>query len=537
MFYRKVDLRKLYEAMDEPVGMENNPGVVMGDDNAPVETAPQAAESFPTPPESNPGENKEAVKVMKGMTYAFPVTQEDYNQLTQLINAGIGDWTSSTPLKTVSDPNSNAMMEIGGQSKPVYLKIVLAQTKGERLSAPLNLEDEDRVYVALMTSPNDLKSNLDAAVDITNYVKLTVKTPLMKSGTNVEHSLNMWKNFQSDEETPVETSEFDANNIEQIQSEQPGLAAQLDLPESRKRFVGGKWKPVNEAFKMVRYDDGSSSNRWLYDDVTKKAYLVSSPKRYQELVAKYGISGAATAMPKSEIDAAAAAARRPVIVDDLAKVEAGTVLKSGGSGKAVEEIQTMLGITVDGKFGPQTKEAVKKFQQENGLKVDGIVGKNTLTALRKKKSDAEAADAKAKADADAAAAAEADAKAKADAEAAAAAEAKAKADAEAAAAAQRQADDKDLEEMSADELRAELDKSKIELKAARQEARQERRSDRQDRRETRRDARQDRREDRQEERLRRRVEKIQKKIEKATNESKIYNFDEFVKIVHGFQSK
>jgi len=334
----------------------------------------------------------------------------------------------------------------------------------------------------------------------------------------------MWLDFEEgspevvkDADTESSKTENEANmdNVEQIQSEQPGLAAQLDLPESRKRFVGGKWKPVNEAFKMVRYDDGSSPNRWLYNDVSKKAYLVSSPERYRELVAKYGISGTAVSMPKSEIDAAAAAAKRPVKVDDLAKVEAGTVLKSGRSGKAVEEIQAMLGIKADGKFGPQTKEAVKKFQQENGLKVDGIVGKNTLTALRKKKSDAEAADAKAKAEA----AAEADAKAKAE------------------AAAERQTDDKDLEEMSADELRAELDKSKIELKAARQEARQERRSDRQDRREARRDARQDRREDRQEERLRRRVEKIQKKIEKATNESKIYNFDEFVKIVHGFQSK
>ncbi len=503
MLYRKIDFRKLYEAMDDQADLENNPGVVMGDKNAPVETAPQAAESFPTPPESNPGENKEAVKVMKGMTYAYPVNQEDYNQLNQLIEAGSGEWNSSTPLKKVSDPNSTATMEIGGQSKPVYLKVILIQTKGERLSTPLNLEDEDRVYVALVTSPSDLKSNLDTAVDITNYVKLTVKTPIMKSGNNIEYSLNMWKNFKSNEETSSENTEASMNDVKQIKSEQPGLAAQLDLPESRKRFVKGKWAQVNEQTGVLQ----SSQN----NDSTKTS--TSSKPNFVPFLSP-------EAKAKADASTKTSTSSKPIVINDISKVEAGTVLKLGRTGKAVEEIQTMLGITSDGKFGPQTKEAIKKFQQENGLKVDGIVGKNTLTALRKKKSDATA---------------EAEAKAKE----AAKPEVKNKAEETAtkAAEAQPKTENKNLEDMSVKELKDELNKSKNNLKAARQEARQEKRSDRQDRREARKDARQDRREDSQEERLRRKVEKIQKKIEKATNESKIYNFDEFVKIVHGFQSE
>lgn len=36
---------------------------------------------------------------------------------------------------------------------------------------------------------------------------------------------------------------------------------------------------------------------------------------------------------------------------------------------------------VDGKIGPQTREAVRQFQQVNGLKVDGVVGKQTWTKL------------------------------------------------------------------------------------------------------------------------------------------------------------
>jgi len=37
--------------------------------------------------------------------------------------------------------------------------------------------------------------------------------------------------------------------------------------------------------------------------------------------------------------------------------------------------------SIDGKFGPLTREAVKEFQRINGLKVDGIVGKQTWAKL------------------------------------------------------------------------------------------------------------------------------------------------------------
>lgn len=37
--------------------------------------------------------------------------------------------------------------------------------------------------------------------------------------------------------------------------------------------------------------------------------------------------------------------------------------------------------SVDGIYGPKTKEAVKYFQRKNGLAVDGIVGKKTAAAM------------------------------------------------------------------------------------------------------------------------------------------------------------
>jgi peptidoglycan hydrolase-like protein with peptidoglycan-binding domain len=74
-----------------------------------------------------------------------------------------------------------------------------------------------------------------------------------------------------------------------------------------------------------------------------------------------------------------------VIVDDLSKVENGMqILKWGRAGKAVEEVQKMLNVAVDGKYGPVTKAAVEKFQAENGLQVDGIIGQKTIAALKAK---------------------------------------------------------------------------------------------------------------------------------------------------------
>lgn len=44
-------------------------------------------------------------------------------------------------------------------------------------------------------------------------------------------------------------------------------------------------------------------------------------------------------------------------------------------------IQSKLGISADGIYGPQTTQAVKDFQAKNGLTVDGIVGPQTLAKL------------------------------------------------------------------------------------------------------------------------------------------------------------
>jgi len=59
------------------------------------------------------------------------------------------------------------------------------------------------------------------------------------------------------------------------------------------------------------------------------------------------------------------------------------VLSSGDEGRQVQLLQQALGgVSVDGVFGPETEEAVRKFQASKGLTVDGIVGPATSAALR-----------------------------------------------------------------------------------------------------------------------------------------------------------
>lgn len=63
------------------------------------------------------------------------------------------------------------------------------------------------------------------------------------------------------------------------------------------------------------------------------------------------------------------------------------LLKEGSTGNDVEELQTLLtqlkylDDTIDGDFGPKTKEAVKKFQKAMGLEADGEYGEKSHKAM------------------------------------------------------------------------------------------------------------------------------------------------------------
>lgn len=57
------------------------------------------------------------------------------------------------------------------------------------------------------------------------------------------------------------------------------------------------------------------------------------------------------------------------------------LLKRGSKGEDVKKLQTRLGLTPDGIFGPGTEAKVKEWQSLNGLTPDGIVGDGTWKKL------------------------------------------------------------------------------------------------------------------------------------------------------------
>jgi putative chitinase len=57
------------------------------------------------------------------------------------------------------------------------------------------------------------------------------------------------------------------------------------------------------------------------------------------------------------------------------------LLKNGSSGEDVKKLQTKLGLTADGSFGPNTEAKVKEWQTANGLTADGVVGDGTWTKM------------------------------------------------------------------------------------------------------------------------------------------------------------
>lgn len=57
-------------------------------------------------------------------------------------------------------------------------------------------------------------------------------------------------------------------------------------------------------------------------------------------------------------------------------------LKKGSKGAKVKEVQSALGVSADGQFGPGTEASVKSFQKKSKLKVTGIVDEETYRQIK-----------------------------------------------------------------------------------------------------------------------------------------------------------
>lgn len=62
-------------------------------------------------------------------------------------------------------------------------------------------------------------------------------------------------------------------------------------------------------------------------------------------------------------------------------VDMSETVRKGSKGPTVQAVQSALGITADGDFGPGTERALMAWQRQNGLTADGIAGPRTLAKL------------------------------------------------------------------------------------------------------------------------------------------------------------
>lgn len=56
-------------------------------------------------------------------------------------------------------------------------------------------------------------------------------------------------------------------------------------------------------------------------------------------------------------------------------------MKRGTRGEQVKQVQSKVGATSDGWYGPATERRVKEWQKANGLTADGVVGPKTFAAM------------------------------------------------------------------------------------------------------------------------------------------------------------
>ncbi len=83
----------------------------------------------------------------------------------------------------------------------------------------------------------------------------------------------------------------------------------------------------------------------------------------------------------SELAVVSKPVQKPATKPAAKKAYPGKLINPGAKGESVKYIQSKLGLTADGIYGPASVKAVKALQKKNGLVADGIVGPKTWAKL------------------------------------------------------------------------------------------------------------------------------------------------------------
>lgn len=138
--------------------------------------------------------------------------------------------------------------------------------------------------------------------------------------------------------------------------------------------------------ESLKYGMRGTAVKTLQTNLAKRGYLKSTPD------GKFGprTKAAVKLFQKQaglKVDGVAGATTQGKLYGLAGNGKTNLTLKYGGKGSQVKIMQQKLNelgflkTKADGRFGPNTKAAVKLFQSRAGLKVDGIAGPMTLLRL------------------------------------------------------------------------------------------------------------------------------------------------------------
>jgi putative chitinase len=260
---------------------------------------------------------------------------------------------SSSKIAAYVDPIFNAMHEFGIDTSDRQV-MFLAQVMTE--SGALSVVVENLNYSAdglLRTFPKYYRNASEANAHAKQPIKIASRVYANRMGNGNEASQDGWK-FRGRGLIQITGKNNYVSFGEEIGMDLTEDPSYLETAEGAARSAAWFWKVNN----LNRFADSH--------DIVGCSKAVNGGTNGLDERKKYYARGMAVL----------GAAPAPVS-------PAFTTLTIGSSGPAVEEIQTLLGIEADGKFGPGTAAAVKAFQTRNGLVADGVVGPKTYAEMKK----------------------------------------------------------------------------------------------------------------------------------------------------------
>lgn len=128
---------------------------------------------------------------------------------------------------------------------------------------------------------------------------------------------------------------------------------------------------------LKQYGWGTDHLKRHYDASRKNCpRRIQAEGRWPEFVKKTAayMKGASTVNTKA--NTTTNTAKKTVVLTGKMEIQL-PVIQKGSAGTAVSMLQAMLGVSVDGEFGPATDTTLKSFQKNVKLTADGICGADT----------------------------------------------------------------------------------------------------------------------------------------------------------------